>query len=65
MATLSLQAKRAYCAKVHRSNYAASLRLERFNISPAQAERKLPMIEAALSAIRKGQDRRSETLLRK
>ena len=52
MSTLSLQAKKAYYAKVRQSNYAASLRLEGFDSSPADAKRKLPTREAALRAIR-------------
>ncbi len=50
MTGVSLQAKRAYCAKARRSNYAASLRLEGFNTTRADAERKLPTREAALNA---------------
>lgn len=48
----SLQAKKAYHAKARQSNYAASLRLEGFDISPADAERKLPTREAALKVLR-------------
>ncbi|WP_271408087.1 YhfG family protein [Pseudomonas sp. Q1-7] len=56
MPTPSLQDKKAYYAKVRRSNYAASLRLEGFEVTPADAERKLPSREAVLSAYRAGQD---------
>lgn len=38
MPTLSLQAKMAYYAKARQSNYAASLRLESFDTTPADAE---------------------------
>ena len=55
MAGVSLQAKKAYCAKTRRSNYAASLRLEGFNTTQADAERKLPTREAALKAARSSQ----------
>jgi len=49
---LSLQAKKAYFAKHRQSNYAASLRLEGFQGSPNDGNRKLPTREAALKAIR-------------
>ncbi|WP_342242892.1 YhfG family protein [Pseudomonas sp. OTU5201] len=52
MPTPSLQAKRAYYAKARQSNYAASLRLEGFDTTPADAERKLPSRESVLSAFR-------------
>ncbi|WP_122803038.1 YhfG family protein [Pseudomonas sp. Leaf127] len=39
MTTPSLQAKKAYCAKTRKSNYAASLRLEGFDTTPSDAER--------------------------
>ncbi|WP_139317876.1 YhfG family protein [Pseudomonas sp. PA1(2017)] len=55
MTGVSLQAKRAYCAKARRSNYTASLRLEGFNTTQADAERKLPTREAALNAARSSQ----------
>ncbi|BAN48136.1 YhfG family protein [Metapseudomonas resinovorans] len=51
----SLQAKKAYFAKVRQSNYAASLRLEGFDVTPADADRKLPTCEAALDAYRNKQ----------
>ncbi|WP_256658166.1 YhfG family protein [Pseudomonas sp. D(2018)] len=38
MPTPSLQVKRAYYAKARQSNYAASLRLESFDTTPADAE---------------------------
>lgn len=44
--TLSLQAKVAYCAKSRQSNYVASLRLEGYQVVPADAQRKLPTREA-------------------
>ncbi|MBE7373599.1 YhfG family protein [Pseudomonas lopnurensis] len=52
MSSLSLQAKKAYYAKVRQSNYAASLRLEGFDTTPADAKRELPTREAALRALR-------------
>jgi hypothetical protein len=45
MPTLSLAAKKAYCAKTRKSNYAASLRLEGFDITPLDSERPLPSRE--------------------
>lgn len=51
--TPSLQAKKAYCAKTRQSNYAASLRLEGYSTTPADAERPLPTRESVLSAYRK------------
>lgn len=56
MPTPSLQAKRAYYAKARRSNYAASLRLEGVETTPADGERKLPSRESVLSAYRSRQD---------
>ena len=44
----SLQIKKAYFAKVRRSNF-ASLRLAGFQVTPADAERPLPSREAVLS----------------
>ena len=52
MPDLTLEEKKAYYAKVRQSNYAASLRLEGFNTTPADAKRKLPTREAALRALR-------------
>jgi len=49
----SLQAKLDYWAKVRRSNYAASLRLEGYPVTPAHAQRELPSREAVLRAYRK------------
>ncbi|WP_179062188.1 YhfG family protein [Pseudomonas taiwanensis] len=46
----SLQAKKAYYAKARQSNYAASLRLKGVDVTPADAERKLPSRESVLSA---------------
>lgn len=52
MKTPSLQAKKAYCAKMRRSNYAASLRLEGYDVAPALAQRELPSREAVLDTYR-------------
>jgi len=41
MPSPSLQAKKAYCAKARQSNYAASLRLEGFQVTTADAERNI------------------------
>lgn len=48
MGTISLEAKKAYAAKTRKSNYAASLRLEGFHTTPADAERTLPSREEVL-----------------
>jgi hypothetical protein len=48
MPTLSLAAKKAYCAKTRKSNYAASLRLEGFATTPQDAERPLASREELL-----------------
>lgn len=48
-----LQAKLAYCAKTRRSNYAASLRLEGYDVTPAESKRKLPSRETVLQTYRK------------
>lgn len=53
MKALSLQAKKAYCAKTRRSNYVASLRLEGYEVVPDLADRELPSREAAVQAHRK------------
>ncbi len=45
----TLQAKKAYCAKTRRSNYAASLRLEGFNSSRSDAQQPLPTRAAVLN----------------
>ncbi|NWL80426.1 DUF2559 domain-containing protein [Pseudomonas taiwanensis] len=45
-----MQAKKAYYAKARQSNYAASLRLKGVDVTPADAERKLPSRESVLSA---------------
>ncbi|MBU3059535.1 YhfG family protein [Pseudomonas indica] len=50
MSIPSLQAKRAYVARMRQSNYAASLRLEGFDVTPADAVRKLPSRESVLRA---------------
>jgi len=52
MPTLSLSAKKAYCAKTRKSNYAASLRLEGFDSTPLDAERPLPSREELLKTYR-------------
>ena len=49
MSPASLQIKKAYFARVHRSNYIASLRLAGFQVTPADVERPLPSREAVLS----------------
>ena len=48
MPTPSLETKKAYCAKTRKSNYAASLRLEGFPSTLADAERPLPTREELL-----------------
>ena len=50
--TPSLQAKKAYCAKTRQSNYAASLRLEGYDVAPADSKRKLPTRESVLNTYR-------------
>lgn len=55
MKTPGIEAKKAYFARVRRSNYAASLRLEGFDVSPADATRALPAREAILRIYRKRQ----------
>ncbi|ODB40381.1 hypothetical protein A9L43_14220 [Pseudomonas mosselii] len=50
---ISLETKKAYCAKTRRSNYVASLRLEGFTVSPDAAERELPSGEELLRKYRK------------
>ncbi|WP_434680293.1 DUF2559 domain-containing protein [Pseudomonas sp. R1-18] len=52
MPTLSLHAKKAYCAKTRKSNYAASLRLEGFDSSPSDIERPLRTREEILDSYR-------------
>lgn len=52
MAPTSLQAKKAYYAKVRQSNYAASLRLEGFDTTPEDGERPLPSKESVLNSYR-------------
>lgn len=55
MATLSLQAKKAYFAKTRKSNYVASLRLEGFKVSQSDVERELPNRVTILNMIRSRQ----------
>jgi hypothetical protein len=55
MQTPSLQAKKAYYAKTRKSNYAASLRLEGFESSPADADRPLRTREEVLNSFRNKQ----------
>ncbi|WP_417661428.1 YhfG family protein [Pseudomonas sp.] len=50
MPPASLQGKKAYYARVRRSNYVASLRLEGFQVTQADATRKLPTRESVLRA---------------
>ncbi|QBF27382.1 DUF2559 domain-containing protein [Pseudomonas tructae] len=52
MKTPSLQAKKVHCAKTRQSNYSASLRLAGFDVTPDDAERKLPARETILEAYR-------------
>nr|WP_084217003.1 YhfG family protein [Xenophilus azovorans] len=47
-ASLDLQSKKAHFARMRRSNYAASLRLEGFDTTPADGQRPLPTREAVL-----------------
>lgn len=56
MSSPSLQIKKAYFARVRRSNYIASLRLAGFQVTPADAERPLPSREAVLSQLRSNGD---------
>ncbi len=53
MKNTSLQAKLDYWTKVRRSNYAASMRLEGYPATPADAKRELPSRESVLRAYRK------------
>ncbi|MBC3362018.1 DUF2559 domain-containing protein [Pseudomonas sp. Z5-35] len=48
MGNVSLETKKAYAARTRRSNYAASLRLEGFKVSPEDGECKLPSREQVL-----------------
>ncbi|WP_339515095.1 YhfG family protein [Pseudomonas sp. RL_15y_Pfl2_60] len=50
MPAASLKAKKAYYAKARQSNYVASLRLEGFQVTRADAVRKLPTRESVLRA---------------
>ena len=56
METLSFQAKKAYYAKVRRTNYTASLRLEGFDVTREDAERPLPTRESVINRYRKKAD---------
>lgn len=53
MGAVSLEAKKAYAARTRRSNYAASLRLEGFKVSPEDSECKLPSREEVLKTFTK------------
>lgn len=53
MKKTSLQAKLAYCAQTRRSNYAASLRLEGYEVTQEESKRELPTREAVLHLYRK------------
>lgn len=53
MGAVSLEAKKAYAARTRRSNYAASLRLEGFKVSPEDTECKLPSREEVLKTFTK------------
>jgi hypothetical protein len=53
MNDLSLQAKKAYYAKVRQSNYAASLRLEGFDITQESTQRPVPPLQSVLETYRK------------
>ncbi|UFH48298.1 YhfG family protein [Pseudomonas sp. KNUC1026] len=48
----SLETKRAYFAKVRRANYAASLRLEGFNVPQGDEEKPVPTREQVLQRYR-------------
>lgn len=50
---ISVEAKKAYFAKTRRSNYAASLRLEGFNVQRKGASDKLPTKESLINHYRK------------
>jgi hypothetical protein len=52
MSELTFQQKQDYYDKVRRSNYLASLRLEGFDTSRADAEKPLPSREAVLNKYR-------------
>lgn len=56
MTLKDLEAKKAYIARSRLSNYAASLRLEGFETTPADSKLKYKTREAALNAIRNNQD---------
>ncbi|MBF4557242.1 DUF2559 family protein [Pseudomonas sp. p50] len=52
MSELTFQQKQDYYDKVRRSNYLASLRLEGFDTSRADAEKPLPTRESVLNKYR-------------
>ncbi|CAI8771114.1 YhfG family protein [Pseudomonas zeae] len=52
MSELTFQQKQAYYDKVRRSNYLASLRLEGFDTSRADAEKPLPSRESVIEKYR-------------
>lgn len=54
MKSPSLEAKKAYCAKTRHSNYLASLRLEGFDTSRQDVNRKLPTQEPAINTHKHG-----------
>jgi hypothetical protein len=45
---IDLETKKAHCQRTRRSNYAASLRLEGYDVTQDAAERVLPTREALL-----------------
>lgn len=53
MKGIDLETKKAYCEKTRRSNYAASLRLEGYDVTPDAALRVLPTREELLRKYRK------------
>ncbi|WP_273822382.1 YhfG family protein [Pseudomonas asplenii] len=53
MGNISLEAKKAYAAKTRQSNYTASLRLEGFKTTLADAEKSLPSREELLKTFSK------------
>ncbi|MNK60507.1 hypothetical protein D3C87_796410 [compost metagenome] len=53
MQKISLQAKLAYYAKIRRSNFVASLRLEGFEVTREDSKRELPSREETLRGYRK------------
>jgi hypothetical protein len=53
MSKPSLAAKKAYFAKTRQSNYAASLRLEGFEVCKPEGDKRFTSCEAAASRVRK------------